>query len=401
MSSEPDAYRLSTTVRPLHYELAMEVDPDSEGFSGRVAIELEFSEPTARFAVHSLDLDWSTVRLELAEPSDAGVVREDGVVRRDGVVREVDVVGTVTDTEAEWTVVELAGGVPAGRATLHVEYRGSYNPNLVGLYTSEFEHDGVTTRLAVTQCESTHARRILPCFDEPEFKATFGVTLVVPEDATAVSNGAEVSRERTGDRRSEVRFAPTMLMSSYLLAFVVGPLEVTLGPPVSGRNGDIALRVVHPPGKEDLTAFALEVANAALTFYEDYYDLAYPGDKVDLVAIPDFAFGAMENMGCITFREVLLLVDPDTATPMELQRVADVINHELAHMWFGNLVTMKWWNGIWLNEAFATFMEISASDAFRPEWDVWTTFGLARAAAFETDALWNTRPIEFEVRTAA
>ena len=145
---------------------------------------------------------------------------------------------------------------------------------------------------------------------------------------------------------------------------------------------------MHPPGKcRSVRVRARGGRRPRCSFFEDYYDLPYPGDKVDLVAVPDFAFGAMENLGCITFREVLLLVDPDTATPQELQRVADVINHELAHMWFGDLVTMKWWNGIWLNEAFATFMEVSATDAFRPEWDVWTTFGLARAAAFDTDAL--------------
>jgi puromycin-sensitive aminopeptidase len=186
-----------------------------------------------------------------------------------------------------------------------------------------------------------------------------------------------------------------MRMSTYLVAFVVGPLEIT--DPVDA--GGVPVRVVHRPGKADLTPFALDVAVHALEWFADYYDIPYPGDKVDLLAIPDFAFGAMENLGCVTFREVLLLVDPEGASQPELQIVADVINHELAHMWFGDLVTMKWWEGIWLNEAFATFMETSCSHAFRPDWRVWTTFGRSRAAAFDTDALAATRPIEFPVVT--
>ena len=184
-----------------------------------------------------------------------------------------------------------------------------------------------------------------------------------------------------------------MSMSTYLVAFVVGPLEATEPVDVDG----VPLRVVYVPGKADLTAFPLEIGAFALRWFQDYYGIAYPGEKVDLVALPDFAAGAMENLGCITFREDALLVDPATATQQEEQRVADVVAHELAHMWFGDLVTMKWWNGIWLNEAFATFMEIAACDAFRPAWERWTNFGLERTAAYEVDSLASTRPVEFEV----
>ncbi|MEE9416561.1 MAG: M1 family aminopeptidase, partial [Acidimicrobiales bacterium] len=161
------------------------------------------------------------------------------------------------------------------------------------------------------------------------------------------------------------------------------------------------LSVVHRPGQGHLTAFALEAAAASLNYFTDYYDIAYPGDKIDLIAIPDFAFGAMENLGCITFREVLLLVDPEHATQPELQNVADVVAHELAHMWFGDLVTMAWWEGIWLNEAFATFMEMKATDSFKPEWNRWTNFGLSRTAAFDIDSLQATRAIEFPVESPA
>ena len=194
-----------------------------------------------------------------------------------------------------------------------------------------------------------------------------------------------------------VRFAPTMVMSTYLVAFVVGPLEMTEPVDVNGTP----LRIVHVPGKSHLTGFALESGAFALDYFAAYFDVTYPGDKVDLVAIPDFAFGAMENLGCITFRETLLLVDPNQSTQPELQRVADVIHHELAHMWFGNLVTMKWWNGLWLNEAFATFMEMKCTDAFRPLWQRWVDFGISRSEAFDVDSLASTRPIEFEVISPA
>ena len=161
------------------------------------------------------------------------------------------------------------------------------------------------------------------------------------------------------------------------------------------------LRILCPPGKLHLTAFGLEVADFSLRYLADYFDIPYPGDSMDLVAIPDFAFGAMENLGCVTFRETLLLADPEHATQGELQNVVDVIAHELAHMWFGDLVTMKWWNGIWLNEAFATFMELKVTDAFRPEWERWVSFGLSRSTAFDTDALQSTRPIEYPVVSPA
>ena len=188
-----------------------------------------------------------------------------------------------------------------------------------------------------------------------------------------------------------------MIMSSYLVAFVVGELEVSEPIDVNG----IPLRIVHVPGKSHLTEFGLDVGAFSLRWFEEYYGIKYPSDKVDLVALPDFAAGAMENLGCITFRENLLLVDPATSTQNEREVVADVVSHELAHMWFGDLVTMRWWNGIWLNEAFATFMEIAACDAYRPDWERWTSFGLERTVAFETDSLASTRSVEFEVRSPA
>jgi len=390
-----DPHRLPPTATPRRYDLELRPDLGAAIFAGRVLIALDLLAASDALVLHALDLEIDAAWLAL----------DDGE----------EIVGATAsfDEELERVTFALDRTVDAGPAVLHVEFRGVLNDQLLGFYRSTFtETDPATeeTRehtLAVTQFESTHARRAFPCFDEPALKAVFAITLIVDETLFAVSNGAEVSRQPflgvdgapTG--LDQVVFADTMVMSTYLVAFVVGPLEATEVRMVEGIEGHIPLRVVFPPGSAHLCDFALEVADAGLRFYEEYYGIPYPGDKVDLVAVPDFAFGAMENLGCITFREVLLLVDPASSTQPELQRVADVINHELAHMWFGDLVTMKWWNGIWLNEAFATFMEVTATNAFRPDWDVWTSFGLARAAAFDTDALRSTRPIEYEVLSAA
>ena len=378
--------RLPGDVRPSRYDLRLVPDLPTARFSGEVTIELDVAVPTSSITLHSLDLIIT----------DARVVDDRGSQR-----------ATVElDPDRELAAITVERGLEAGAARLHLVFDGELNDQLVGFYRSTFASsepsgDAVEHTIAVTQFESTHARRAFPCFDEPAMKAVFSVTLDVDDSLLVVANTAEISRTPLGDGLVRVAFADTIPMSTYLVAFVIGPLEATAVRMVEGIAGPIPLRVVHPPGSAHLCDFALDVAAAALEFFEGYYELPYPGDKVDLVAVPDFAFGAMENLGCITFREVLLLVDPARSTQPELQRVADVINHELAHMWFGDLVTMSWWNGIWLNEAFATFMEVTATDSFRPEWDVWTTFGLARAAAFDTDTLSSTRPIEYEVVTAS
>ncbi|MGH9553999.1 MAG: M1 family metallopeptidase, partial [Terriglobales bacterium] len=186
----------------------------------------------------------------------------------------------------------------------------------------------------------------------------------------------------------------TIKMSTYLVAFIVGEFEATAVEMVDGTP----VRIYCPPGKLRLAKFAQEAAASSLAFFNSYYGIKYPGDKMDLIAIPDFAFGAMENLGAITFRENALLVDEKTSSHAELERVADVVAHEIAHMWFGDLATMRWWNGIWLNEAFATFMEMLAVDAWKPHWKRWESFGVSRAQAFSTDGLKSTRMIEFPVR---
>ena len=388
---------------PRHYRIELDVDLDGAAFTGTVGIDIDIASTAGAIVCNAADLD-------IAE---ATITRSDGLGPGDD--RDADRTGggepagpgagalrlvVALDPESERLVLtDPAGaGFGPGPARLDISFSGVLNDQLRGFYRSTYTDDAGRTRtIAATQFQSTDARRAFPCWDEPAFKATFEAALVVDDALLAVSNTAETGRRPAGDGRVRISFAPTMAMSTYLVAFVVGPLEATGPVTVDG----VPIRVVHRPGRAAQTAFALETAAHALEWYSRYYGIAYPSDKVDLVALPDFAFGAMENLGCVTFREVLLLVDPAAASQPELERVAMVINHELAHMWFGDLVTMAWWEGIWLNEAFATFMETACTDAYRPEWKVWSSFGRARAAALATDALAATRPVEYPVATPA
>lgn len=369
-----DQYRLPPNVTPRHYRIRIAPDLEAETFSGSVAIDVEISEATNEIVLNS----------EALTITDATVA----VAGADPVAAEVSI-------DEELQRLTLTGDFPAGDAVVSCSFAGAFDENLVGFYLSRFTaDDGSAKKLATTQFEATHARKAFPCWDEPILKATFDIELVVDADHQAIANSAEINRTSLDDGRHLVSFATTMKMSTYLVAFVVGPLQATETVDVDG----VPLRVISVAGSDpSLSEFALDCGAFALRYFSEYFDINYPGDKVDLVAIPDFAFGAMENIGCITFRETLLLIDPNTATQPELQRAADVINHELAHMWFGDLVTMKWWNGLWLNEAFATFMEMRCTDAYKPEWQRWVDFGIGRSAAFDVDATAATRAIEFEV----
>jgi puromycin-sensitive aminopeptidase len=372
-------YRLPTTVRPRAYRLVLTPDLPAAAFTGDVEIDVVVEEPTSSITLNAAELEITFAELNDADP-DGGYALSPTAIDLD-------------DTEERATIT-FAQRLEPGPATLHLAFNGILNDKLHGFYRSTFTDEaGVEHVIATTQMESTDARRAFPCWDEPELKATFEVTLVVDDHLAAYSNGSVVRETPEPGGKRRVRFAPTMVMSTYLVAFIVGPLEATNPLEVDG----VPLRIVHRPGQGHLTQFALTVGGHALRFFTDYFGIPYPADKLDLVAIPDFAFGAMENLGCVTFRESVLLVDPDQAARVELERVADVICHEIAHMWFGDLVTMKWWNGIWLNEAFATFMEVLAVDAFRPEWKRWVTFGVEREAAMAVDGLHTTRPVEFHV----
>ena len=368
-------YRLPRHVVPHRYDLTIEPDLDQATFVGRVDIALTIEEATREIVLNALELDLDEIALT-----------------------DIDgkhLTATVTfEADTERVRLALSDEAAAGDWNLSIGFGGTLNDKLHGFYRSTFtDHEGLKRTIATTQFEATDARRAFPCWDEPEFKAVFGVTLVVDSNLLAISNAREIDREEAGNGKVVVRFADTMKMSTYLVAFVVGPLEATEPVDVDG----IPLRIVHAPGKGHLTGFALEAGAFFLHWLADYYAIPYPGDKMDFIAIPDFAFGAMENVGAVTYRENAVLVDPHIARQVELKRVSSVIAHELAHMWFGDLVTMKWWNGVWLNEAFATFMEMMASDAFRPDWKTWLEFAPSRGYALDTDALAATRPVEFDV----
>jgi puromycin-sensitive aminopeptidase len=368
-----DPYRLPPGVSPTRYDVRLRPSLETASFTGEVTIELAVDAPTSVLELNAAELE-------------IGSCEVDGVAARWELA-----------PEHERLVITPATPLAPGRCRLAIRFDGVLNDKLRGFYRSTYTgDDGTSHVIATTQMQATDCRRAFPCWDEPEYKAVFGVTLDVDEGLTAISNGAEVER-RTTAGRTVIRFADTMAMSTYLVAFVVGRLETTETVDVDG----IPLRIVHVPGKGHLTELGLDVGAFCLRWFQDYYGIAYPSDKVDLVALPDFAAGAMENLGCITFRESLLLIDAATSTQFERQNVVDVVAHELAHMWFGDLVTMRWWNGIWLNEAFATFMEVAACEAYRPDWERWTSFGVERTLAFETDSLESTRPVEFEVRSPA
>ena len=369
------AYRLPTTVKPERYDLELEPDLEASTFTGSEMVVITVQQPTRQIAVNSLDLDIHDVTLE--DPA--------------GRTMEGSVGYNEREQQATFTFGEE---LKAGRGyRLRLSFDGSLGGKLQGFYRSTISGpDGIERAIASTQFEPTDARRAFPCWDEPGFKAVFSVSLVVSDGLAAFSNSQEISSEDLGGKR-RVRFADTIPMSTYLVAFVVGRFETS-----SERDvGGIRLRIAAAPGKSDLTAFAGEAGAHAVSFLSSYFDIPYPGDKLDHIAIPDFSFGAMENLGCVTYRESALLTNPNRASQLELQRVATVVAHETAHMWFGDLVTMKWWNGIWLNEAFATFMELLTTDDFRQEWDVWTGFAAGKSAAMVTDGLRATRPIEFPV----
>jgi puromycin-sensitive aminopeptidase len=378
----PDAasnpHRLPSTVIPSHYRIHLEPDLENATFSGNVEIEVEVSQATDNIQINSAELAISS----------AAVL--------DAVGTKIETAEVKHDEDMERATLSFDSELSPGPYTIVAEFTGILNDQLRGFYRSVFtDDDGVEHTIATTQFESTSARRAFPCFDEPAFKASYGVTLVVPEGEFAVSNGPTISESNLGDGRKEIVFEDTMVMSTYLVAFIVGPFEATNPVDVDG----VPLRIVHLIGKGHLTEYSLEAGAFALKFFTKYYGIPYPGQKLDMVAVPDFAFGAMENLGCITYREVLLLVDKSRSTEPELLRVADVIAHEIAHMWFGDLVTMEWWNGIWLNEAFATFMATMSSDSFNAEWGRWNQFSLERSMAFDVDSLANTRPIEVEVNS--
>ncbi len=375
-NNDRSRYRLGGSVTPTRYELLLVPDIGAARFDGTVEIVIAVHEMTREIVLNAAELEMHLGWLQ----DEAG--------------RRMDLAAIELDETTERVRIPVTQPIEAGNYRLHLEFSGVLNDKLRGFYRSRYtDSTGREHQIATTQFEATDARRAFPCFDEPAMKAVFSITLGVEPGLLAVSNSPVVSDTIDSSGFRTVSFADTIKMSTYLVAFVIGPLEAT--DPVDA--GGVPVRVIHARGQGRHTSFALDVARFSLQFFADYYGIPCPGQKIDLIALPDFAMGAMENLGCITFRESLLIVDQTAVTQGELRRAAMVIAHELAHMWFGDLVTMKWWNGIWLNEAFATFMEVAAVDAYRPEWRTWSHFSLSRSAAFRVDGLGSTRPIEYPV----
>ncbi len=360
-------FRLPTDVKPIRYSAHLAPDLKAGIFEGRMELEVQLEKPRREIYLHAVGLEISRARARGAAKATAKL-----------------------DAESETVTLEFEQDLPRGRLVLDIAWSGKFSPGLRGLYRAG--------PVAVTQFEAADARRVFPCFDEPAFKARWSIQLVgLPEGVKAIGNGPIIKDEKEPDGGRTVQFAETPPLSSYLIALCIGDLASS--PPQKIRGG-YEVRTWAVPQKQQLTAFGQEVACAVLPLLEDYFGQPYAYGKVDQVGVPDFEAGAMENAGCITYREVALLLDPKTA-PLNVQkRVAEVITHELSHQWFGNLVTMVWWDDLWLNEAFATWMAYKIVDQWRPHWRVWMDFEVGKASALHLDALKSSHPIRAEVKNA-
>src|ERR1039458_6317960 len=365
------AQRLPATVLPEHYTLTLTPDLKAATFSGVESIDVTVKTPVSSITLNSAEITFQSVTVSAA-----------------GQKQNADV---SLDAEKQQATFTFPAPIPAGNAKLTIVYTGILNNELRGFYLSKTAR----RNYAVTQFESTDARRAFPSFDEPAFKAAYDISLTIDAADTAISNGPIVA-DTPGPAAGKhtLKFLTTPKMSTYLVAFVVGDFQCA-----SGEQDGVALRVCATPDKVALTSFALDVAKFALHYYDTYFGIHYPLKKLDLIGIPDFEAGAMENFGAITFRESVLLLDPQTASIANKKTVAIDITHEMAHQWFGDLVTMKWWDNTWLNEGFATWMENKAASAMHPEWNIDETVAADENETLDTDALPTTRAIRAQANT--
>lgn len=367
--------RLAKSVFPKTYHIELKPDLENFTFSGVETIKLSVSKPTKVLTLHSKEIEISTA---------------DIMIGKDKIFASK----ITYDNKSQTANFIFSKVIPKGQVTLTLVFKGILNDKMRGFYRSRYNVGQKEYHMATTQFEATDARRAFPCFDEPAQKAVFHVSLVVPKGKTAISNTLPVSIREHEAGYEVVKFAPTPKMSTYLLAFIVGDFEYL---EKKSKRG-VRVRVYTTPGKKHQAKFSLDCAVKTLDFYEAYFDIKYPLPVLDMIAIPDFSSGAMENWGAITYRESALLVDEDKSSLSNKQWVALVIAHELAHQWFGNLVTMEWWTHLWLNEGFASYIEYLAVDKLFPKWDIWTQFSTHDlGVALRLDALATTHPIEVEV----
>ncbi len=367
------AQRLPSTVTPTHYDLTFTVDIPHERFDGTTTIHVDVHEPTSRIVLNAAELTFRDVSIGSGPSAQKATV--------------------AVDDQKQQATFTVARRLERGPTDLVVHYSGILNDQLRGFYLSR----GKGRNYAVTQFESTDARRAFPCFDEPAFKATFSVTVIADRGDRVISNGKTLS-DVAGPvpTKHTVTFATTPKMSTYLVAMAVGDFECREG----GADG-IPIRICATPDKKELTRIALESAEEILHFYDGYYAIKYPFEKLDVLAVPDFAAGAMENTAAIFYRETDLLADTKSASVATRKNIASVLAHEMAHQWFGDLVTMAWWDDVWLNEGFATWMENKPLAALHPEWNMPVDEEAETQEALGLDGLRATRPIHNDVTTPA
>ncbi len=365
------AQRLPEVAAPENYKLTFTPDLEKATFEGDETILIRVLKSTAEITLNAADIDFHEVTI-----SSGGATQKAKVT---------------PDKEKEMVVLAVEKPLSAGPATIHITYSGILNSEMRGLYLGK-DSDG--RKYAASQFEATDARRAFPSFDEPAYKATYDITAVVDKGLVAISNYKAISDTPGPGEKHTVRFATTAKLSSYLAALVVGNFEY-----IEGEADGIPIRVYSTPGKKEMGKFALESAEHILQYYDKYFGIKYPYGKLDLVGIPDFSAGAMENAGCITFREVLLQVDEKQGSVDLKKTVASVISHEMAHMWFGDLVTMQWWDDIWLNEGFATWMSSKPLEQWKPEWNYDLDDASGTGGTMNTDSLANTRPIHQAAET--
>jgi aminopeptidase N len=365
------AQRLPDTVRPEHYSLILTPDLKSATFTGSEKIDVQIQQPVDSITLNAIEIKFQSVKARLNGKTLEATVTE--------------------DPEKEQATFNFHQQLPTGKLTLELEYTGILNGKLRGFYLSKTEK----RNYAVTQFESTDARRAFPSFDEPAFKATYDVTLIVDKGDTAISNTNIVSDTAgpAADKHT-IKFATTPKMSTYLVAFLVGDFQCT-----SGESDGVPIRACATPDKVELGKYAVKAAEFVLHYYDDYFGIKYPMPKLDMIAIPDFEAGAMENFGAITYRETDLLIDEKTASIGAKKNVAEVVAHEMAHQWFGDMVTMQWWDNIWLNEGFATWMENKPVAAWHPEWNIPQDVAEGTQRTLDYDAQRTTRTIRAKADT--
>lgn len=370
-----DDGRLPTTVTPVRYRLELRIDPTLPRFSGVTTIQVMASEPTWHVVLNArgMNVSHAGARVGGVEIAATATARLSG--------------GGV---EPEELVMTFARPLPAGPAEIEIAYDAPFAPDLAGLYRVR-EGDAW---YAYTQFEATDARRAFPCFDEPAFKTPYEVAIASPRSTMALANAPEAASESVPDGMVLHRFDATPPLSSYLIAFAVGGFDVA-----EGQKTPFPIRVIATKDHAKFAGPALEAAAALVAKLGEYFAMPYPFAKLDLVAVPDFAAGAMENPGLVTFRDLLLLADPERSTTGLKQAQAGAIAHELAHQWFGNLVTMQWWDDLWLNEGFATWAETKMVDAWRPGFGAALDAIAGAEHVMDADALTSARAVRQPVRS--